>query len=166
MDWDKVLEAAKAEYILRPDGIHGVNHWLRVAEIGAEIARRWGHVDPDVVRSFALLHDCKRIYDGGDENHGARAAARVPCFKRTAVLELDKTQSWQLTFAMRLHTAGLIETVPTIQACWDADRLDLMRFGWKIDTELLSNVGEALIPWVAGKFDEGEGIWAIKSHLR
>jgi uncharacterized protein len=31
--------------------------------------------------------------------------------------------------ACRLHTDGLTSSEPTVQACWDADRLDLGRVG-------------------------------------
>jgi uncharacterized protein len=56
-------------YALDTDGIHGVAHWARVMENGLRVAGETG-ADFEVVRLFALLHDSRRLSDGGDPEHG------------------------------------------------------------------------------------------------
>jgi len=43
-----------------------------------------------------------------------------------------------LTTAMEGHSEGELHLNPTIQTCWDADRLDLGRVGIKPSEEFLS----------------------------
>ena len=44
-------------------------------------------------------------------------------------MHLEDARFELLFEACRLHTDGLVEGDPTLQACWDADRLDLGRVG-------------------------------------
>jgi hypothetical protein len=41
--------------------------------------------------------------------------------------------------ACATHTHGITSDDPTIGVCWDADRLDLRRFGYAIDVKRISN---------------------------
>ena len=50
---------------------------------------------------------------------------------------LDKVQALKLTEAIRFHSMGRLSRDVTIQACWDADRLDLGRLGEKPDPSFL-----------------------------
>lgn len=54
-------------------GIHGAPHWARVRLNGLSLAPHTG-ANPEVVEWFAFLHDIRRLDDGHDEHHGARAA--------------------------------------------------------------------------------------------
>jgi uncharacterized protein len=50
--------------------------------------------------------------------------------------------------ACRLHTDGLLEGDPTLQACWDADRLDLGRVGIQPRLDLLcTDAARSLRDW-------------------
>jgi uncharacterized protein len=58
-----------------------------------------------------------------------------------------------LVTACSLHTCGGVSDVLTIGTCWDADRLDLARFGIVPDPELLSTAAArdpAFIAWAKG----------------
>jgi uncharacterized protein len=58
-----------------------------------------------------------------------------------------------LVTACSRHTCGSVSADPTIGTCWDADRLDLARFGIVPDPELLSTAAArspAFIVWAKG----------------
>ena len=108
-------------------GIHGAPHWARVRVNGLLLARETGARE-DVVELFAFLHDSQRFHDGGDREHGARAADTVHAIN-ASLLRLDPAGLDQLIYACRHHSDGLTEADATVQTCWDADRLDLGRVG-------------------------------------
>lgn len=122
-----LIEVVRSEYALRWDGIHGAGHWARVRYNGLVLARSTG-ADRDVVELFAFLHDARREHDGGDFEHGARAAALARELNGR-VFSLDRTQLRLLEWACRDHSIGEVEADVTVQTCWDADRLDLGRVG-------------------------------------
>lgn len=82
----------------------------------------------DIVELFAFLHDSRRLSDGLDREHGARAADFTLQLNRE-LLRLDGPGLDMLAYAVRYHSDGLIEANVTVQTCWDADRLDLGRVG-------------------------------------
>ncbi len=126
-DLPKILGAIVEGYRLPQRGHHGVTHWARVMQNGLRIAETNG-ADTEVVKLFALFHDSRRINEHVDNGHGQRGGD----FARTlrgSLVHLDDRRFELLYEACRLHTDGLTEAVPTIQACWDADRLDLGRVG-------------------------------------
>jgi uncharacterized protein len=90
----------------------------------------------DVVELFAFLHDSQRFHDGGDRQHGARAAEYVHSID-VSLLRLDALGLDQLIYACRHHSDGLTEADVTVQTCWDADRLDLARVGIEPQPEFL-----------------------------
>lgn len=106
-------------------GVHGVVHWGRVLENGTRVAEATG-ADVRLVRLFAVFHDARRINDRGDPGHGARGGALARAM-RDKWLDLSNEQMDLLEYACVYHTDGLTEADPTVQACWDADRLDLPR---------------------------------------
>lgn len=114
-------------YRLPQRGHHGVVHWARVMENGLRIAETNG-ADVEVVALFALFHDSRRENEQIDDGHEQRGAE----FARTlrgSLVHLDDRRFELFYEACRLHTDGLTDADPTIQACWDADRLDLGRVG-------------------------------------
>lgn len=117
-------------------GIHGDEHWRRVAENGLFLAQREG-VSAHVVLLFAVLHDCRRENDGHDPGHGPRAAALAEQVGYEA-LGLSPALLAVLAHAMRHHDRGQVTDDPLVGACWDADRLDLPRVGITPDPRLLS----------------------------
>jgi uncharacterized protein len=150
-----LLETIRQQYALDfRRGIHGLPHWLRVRENGLLLAAHTG-ADPVVVELFALLHDSRRVNDGRDRGHGARAAD----FARTlrgVHIDLDDDAFEVLAFACRHHTDGLREGDPTVLTCWDADRLDLGRVGIRPDPRYLCT-DAARMPAVLG--------WAWKRSI-
>ena len=98
---------------------------------GRLIAEQTG-ADLQVIEHFALLHDVKRYDESNDIDHGGRAAE----FAKTLMgdwIHLVKAQALKLTEAIRFHSMGRLSRDVTIQACWDADRLDLCRIVEKPD---------------------------------
>ena len=93
--------------------------------------------DPLVVELFAFLHDSQRKNEYVDEGHGHRAAEYARSLK-TVYFDLAPIQLDKLCIAMTGHSDGQLHTDPTIQTCWDADRLDLGRVGKKPHAKYLS----------------------------
>lgn len=116
-----------AQLPLKPNGIHGIFHWARVFENGRRLAAETG-ARMDVIEYFALLHDSRRFHDGGDYQHGPRAA-EFTAGLREDWIDLDENGFSLLLEAIRGHTDGRCEADATVQTCWDSDRLDLMRVG-------------------------------------
>jgi uncharacterized protein len=122
-------------YPLPLDGIHGPAHWARVLENGRRLAKVT-KADLEVVELFSVFHDACRRNDDRDPKHGARGAILASrLLAGEGRLSPDKLE--QLQFACRLHTRGLLEADLTVQTCWDADRLDLLRVGTLPEPELL-----------------------------
>jgi len=112
---------------LELDGIHGVDHWLRVYSNGLRLCAATG-ADPDVIRWFALLHDSCRNSNGADVDHGPRAASFAWEHRRD--IDLAREEFDLLLSAVSCHTMGCSSLADmTIQTCLDADRLDLVRIG-------------------------------------
>jgi uncharacterized protein len=114
---------------------YGKEHWLRVLQNGRELAAITG-ANIRVVEVFALLHDSKRENELEDPGHGRRAAEYARSLQGTW-LSLSESELDLLCDACAYHSDGLIEADLTIQACWDADRLDIGRFGIRPDPQLL-----------------------------
>ena len=77
---------------------------------------------------FAFLHDSCRFNDYKDPLHGERGAEFAHGINGQ-YFHLKAQQLDLLCFAIRHHSGGEVSTNPTIQSCWDADRLDLGRVG-------------------------------------
>jgi len=122
---ENLRHRAIAEYELDLSGIHSINHWNDVYLNGIILSKQDG-VDPMVVTAFAYMHDCKRINDMIDPDHGKRASAFIDTLDPSD-LGLNANQVILLKTACDGHTDGNISDDPTIGACWDADRLDLVR---------------------------------------
>lgn len=133
-------------YVLPVHGLHGVVHWARVAENGWRIAEATG-ANREVVTLFALFHDSRRINENTDDGHGLRGGEFARLLRGTLV-HLDDARFELLFEACRLHTDGLTTGDPTLQACWDADRLDLGRVGiTPAPHRLCTAAGRGLVRW-------------------
>jgi uncharacterized protein len=132
----RVAAEARARFGLTVGGMHGVPHWSRVLRFGTEIAVRLD-VDPHPVRLFAFLHDCCRLSEGDDPEHGPRAADFAWSLQQQGLLGLDRPTAMMVAEACRWHSDGLVDGPPLIQACWDADRLDVGRVGIRPDPRRL-----------------------------
>ena len=127
MNVKPILQAVLEEYALPIGGIHGVAHWGRVLENGLRVAEETG-ANSEVISLFAVLHDSRRINEGGDPDHGARAA-EFAAELRGNVFGIDDHAFRLLFRACEGHTRERTHPDVTIQTCWDADRLDLGRVG-------------------------------------
>ena len=131
-----LLRAVVAQFRINRDGAHGTSHWARVRKHALTVGRETG-ADLLVVELFAFLHDSQRKNEYVDEGHGYRAAEYVRSLK-TVYFDLTPIQLDKLCIAMSGHSDGQLHTDPTIQTCWDADRLDLGRVGKKPHAKYLS----------------------------
>ncbi len=137
-------------YVLPTRGIHGVSHWARVMENGLRVAKLTG-AHQDVVALFALFHDSRRQNESRDDGHGLRGA-QLALSLRGTLLSLDDAEFELLFDACKLHTNGLTQGDPTLQACWDADRLDLGRAGIRPEPKrLCTDAARSLLDWANGR---------------
>ena len=148
-DRSGLLKEVLAQLKINQHGAHGTNHWARVRKHALTIGGAVG-ADLLVVELFAFLHDSQRHNEWVDPDHGNRAADYAASLNKT-YFDLDGGQLDLLCFAMRGHSNGYIDPHPTIQTCWDADRLDLGRVGIKPAAKYLSRHGakhiEAAYAW-------------------
>ena len=131
----KLIATVRSQYRLDFWGIHGLSHWSRVLFNGLRLARYTG-ADENVVALFALFHDACRINDCLDPQHGARGADLARQY-RGQLFELSDKGMMLLYVACENHTLGFVLADPTVQTCWDADRLDLWRIGVRPDRKRL-----------------------------
>ena len=121
------------------NGIHGQHHWKNVRSFGNFILKSENLDTPDnrlIIDLFALLHDVERKCNQDDPGHGRRAATLVmslPLLKPLPDIIIER-----LACACRGHDDDVVADNDIIGACWDSDRLDLTRFEWDIDPNLLS----------------------------
>ena len=107
--------------------IHGISHWDRVASNADTLCT--SDVDSLVVRAFAYIHDVERVNESDDWQHGPRAALLVDEIRSSVLSFLNDQEIEQLKDACRLHTIRHKTEDATVNACFDADRLDLGRVG-------------------------------------
>jgi len=116
--------------------LHGIRHWDRVYENGQKLLTP--DTNPLVIGLFAYLHDSCRIDDGEDLYHGKRAADWIETIRGTYLKDVSNEEIELLQEACRLHTTELKTGNPTIDACFDSDRLDLWRVGVIPDPDRLA----------------------------
>lgn len=121
-----LLSKIREQYSLNWLGIHGFIHWHRVWENGVLLAKQEG-VNAKVVQLFSVFHDSQRLNENIDRNHGPRGAELA--LELRDYLPLDDDEFTLLTIACCLHTTEHTHSDITVQACFDADRLDLGRVG-------------------------------------
>lgn len=95
--------------------------------------------DPVELRVPRLRLACPRCgprleqLDWLDPQHGNRAGDFCSKLFKDGVLRLSGDELELLVMACQGHSDGLREAHPTVQTCWDADRLDLGRVGVRPD---------------------------------
>lgn len=104
---------------------HGVEHWDRVARFGQLLYQEGA--DLDVILAFAYLHDSERMNNGRDINHGKRASRLIDTIRHTKLQNMTDEQIAKLKKACELHTIAHRTGDLTIDICFDADRMDLLR---------------------------------------
>lgn len=129
------LKKIAPQYKLKPNGAHGLSHWARVLENGLRLAEIEGG-DTTVICLFAIFHDACRHNQARDPGHGQRGAVLAgELIEGYSGISQEQLQLLQL--ACRAHTDGETEAEPTVQICWDSDRLDLLRVHIKPSTDRL-----------------------------
>jgi uncharacterized protein len=135
LDLAPIVRVILDDYTLPRHGIHGITHWARVLETGVRLAGPNG-ANVDVVRLFAVFHDCQRVTQQTDPSHGVRGAT-FAAEMRGKLFDLNDDDFDLLYVACVGHMDHPTDDDPTVQTCWDADRLDLGRVGGKIDPSWL-----------------------------
>ena len=166
-----IMRAILEGYALPLRGYHGVVHWARVLENGLRVAELNG-ADRDVVSLFAIFHDSRRVNERRDDDHGLRGAQLAKTL-RGSLVHLDDDGFEMLFEACRLHTDGLTTGEPTLQACWDADRLDLGRVGiTPVGHRLCTDAAREILDWANGRAVAGHqprdvlSEWDVLSRLK
>lgn len=136
IDFAAIMEHAFANRPYESD-IHGIEHWHQVEYNGMMLAPRTG-ADIDIVRLFAIFHDSKRFDDGHDPEHGERGAEFAKECREAKLFEIDDARFEKLYHACKFHTHEPKNGDPTIDCCYDADRLDLGRVGIPLDPEKMA----------------------------
>ena len=133
---NQLIDVIRKQYLLPWNGVHGIGHWARVRENGIYIASKLADVNARVVELFAIFHDAARINEGTDLGHGCRGGELARAL-RGKHFEATDQEFEQLYEACLYHTDGRTDAEITVQACWDADRLDLGRVGLVPDLRFL-----------------------------
>jgi hypothetical protein len=123
-------------FLCDPGGVHGLAHGARVLvwanAIGNSMRADGEGVDLEVVRWAAVLHDVRRVSDGVDPEHGARAATWIrqdggPCF---SALTSGRRQA--VAHCCEWHVPADRDTpvmTAELRCLKDADALDRVRYG-------------------------------------
>jgi uncharacterized protein len=130
LDLKPIVHAILEEYVLPKRGIHGLAHWARVLETGIRLAKITG-ANVEVVQLFSIFHDSQRVTESTDPSHGIRGAI-LASELRGKLYDLDEDDFDLLFVACVGHMENQSDDDPTVQTCWDADRLDFGRVGLKI----------------------------------
>ena len=121
---------------------HGLPHWQRVERNGILLSMENGRIREDinikVVRFFAYLHDKCRLDNWTDWEHGVRSADMLSSIRDTILKDFTDEEVCLLEKACRYHTTEHRTGNPTIDVCFDADRLDLDRVGIVPDPERMA----------------------------
>lgn len=162
--WDLVGELVSDR---RFNGIHGEKHWRQVMENGYHLAANMEGVDTMVVNLFGCFHDSCRHDDGQDPEHGPRAAAWIETLRYTYLAIMTDGEFAMLQQAIREHTSRTEPSgCPTVDACIDADRLDLVRIGILPDPDrMLTEEGRRMareIRSAAPRYVKGDVIEHVK----
>jgi uncharacterized protein len=129
-------------------GAHGASHWDRVHENGVALARLNG-ANLAVIALFAIFHDCRRESEWLNLDHGREAAKFLA--ERRQQIPLGDEEFELLRRACASHSERTNHDPDlTVMTCWDADRLDLGRVGFKPDPKRLCTPearDERIIAW-------------------
>ena len=130
----QLIARIKAQYRLEWFGTHGIKHWNRVYENGMKLAEQTG-VNVRVVQLFSIFHDACRRTEGKDIDHGSRGALLARELR--SYCPINDAEFTLLATACELHTNTQNHENIAVQACFDADRLDLGRCNITPDPTLL-----------------------------
>ena len=124
----QLVSKVLCSYALDVEGIHGINHWIRVERNALQLAESEG-VESDIFSLFALFHDARRQNEARDKEHGKHGAMLARELHTQGDFPLSADELDRLCYACEHHTDQKHNADPIIGICWDADRLDLTRIG-------------------------------------
>ena len=135
----EIIKLTMSQFVMDHEtSMHGITHWQEVEKNAIMLAVQPG-VDMTVVRLFAYFHDCKRVEEYEDYEHGERAAEFVKECRVSGKLDfIDDAQYALLWEACNYHNKGVTSENLTVGACYDADRIELLRCGITPRPELMS----------------------------
>lgn len=108
-------------------GNNGPIHWNRTWE-NAKLLIPITQANPTVVQLFCYLHDCCSVHEGQEPEHGPAAGLFIK--QNRKLFSFLTAQEYKLLVdACAGHSFHELSESPTIATCWDADILDLGRFG-------------------------------------
>ncbi|SFG66301.1 hypothetical protein [Neptunomonas qingdaonensis] len=131
-----LMQAIISSFKLDLDGLHGINHWARVYINGKIITDLHG-INGEVVELFSIFHDSMRLSESIDKCHGYRGAEFAKSL-RGKYFELSDRDFDLLYKACKFHTYPIKIDNIVIQSCWDADRLDLGRYGLPLNKNFIA----------------------------
>lgn len=142
-DFNKVLKVA-IKHAPKLNCNHDTGHILRSSIYARIMAIKTCPEYLNEIMLGVILHDIGRINNQRDPYHPKRSA-------RLAMDILKKhwpgLNTGRIIYAIENHNMGKTTTDPVIGIIWDADRLDLVRLGIKVDKKLLSTkIAPKLIP--------------------
>lgn len=144
LDIERIRNFCAEQWPKRLGKSHGVDHWDRVAKFG-ELLYQEG-ADIDVIMAFAYLHDSQRENNNEDYEHGPKAAKFIDTIRVSLLSALNDEQIAKLKRACELHTIQDRTGDITIDICFDADRMDLLRVGIKpLPDRMASKKGAELV---------------------
>jgi len=144
----RLFEYAVGGFKLGSRSYHGPEHWENVERNVIAIAEATPGADMMVCRVFAILHDSQRQDEDEDKLHGTRAARFIKSLYDEGQLSvINKSQLDKLLHACVNHAKGETTDDPTIGACWDADRMDLLRVGTIPDPKFFSTKAAGELLW-------------------
>lgn len=148
--------------------LHGPAHWSRVHRFGHMLCDHLqiGSAGRQCVEVFAWTHDLARKDDFGGNLHAIEGADYLDTVLPAVFPGLTSDQAEMVRIAVRYHSdsmvaeeayfKGLLDHVPwdedtlvyTLGACWDADRLDLLRLNRPPHPRLMSTPAwEDVLPY-------------------
>jgi uncharacterized protein len=138
------------EYLTTIDRIveplHGIAHGIRVERNARMICMYMG-INSAIMHPFAFLHDFCRENDGEDPEHGLRALKHIE--KHSEFFKyhfaLTDTELNLLKYACEHHTGMLKSDIDIVNACFDADRLDIVRTGTTLNPNYMATMAGELI---------------------
>lgn len=110
-------------FVNLPSGIHDKGHAERVLDFALKLSEFF-EVDRKVIVLSALLHDCGRVNDYDDPEHGERGAVLAKEFIRAHKIDVDAS-------LVARCIIGHVKEANTEVECkiiGDADKLDRFRF--------------------------------------
>lgn len=127
ISWHSLLSEVQQGATHASSPLHGDKHWRAVAAAGIEIAGN-NFEQRAVALAFGMIHDCQRLNDDWDPEHGLRAASWASRSQQLAGL-IGKEGRNLVSQACLDHENGFTSNDETIGLCWDADRINLWRVG-------------------------------------